>query len=92
MKGQKQSKVKVLETTSIEVCRMYKSTTNLTTHHLVPRKYGVNNDEYNLITLCKNCHDKVEILTTDWIDSGREYSTQILKRLIVYLWSINLHV
>lgn len=67
-------------------CKMCKSKSTLERHHLVPRKYGLNNDEYNLITLCKNCHDKVEILTTDWIDSGKEYSAFIFRRLITNVW------
>ena len=79
-------KVPETSTDNVDFCKMCNSKDMLSTHHLVPRKYGVNNDEYNLITLCKNCHDKVEILTTDWIDSGREYSSLIFRRLITNMW------
>jgi hypothetical protein len=52
-------------------------------HHIIPRKYGINNDETNLIFLCKECHDHVEIKTEEYIQSGKHYDIDILKSLII---------
>lgn len=33
----------------------------LTVHHIMPRSEGGSNDLFNLVTLCNECHDTVEI-------------------------------
>lgn len=35
--------------------------TGLTAHHLIPRSEGGGDNDENLVTLCSNCHDFVEI-------------------------------
>jgi len=42
-------------------CRRCGSREHLTIHHIVPRKRGGKTEPRNLITLCKKCHDYVEL-------------------------------
>ena len=41
------------------VCVACGSTEDLQHHHLVPRKAGGSDDEFNLVTLCTACHHKM---------------------------------
>lgn len=34
----------------------------LETHHIVPRRHGGGNEDYNLVVLCPTCHEKLERL------------------------------
>lgn len=52
-------------------------------HHIIPRKYIVNNDKINLIWLCNSCHDEIETKTEEWIESGKIYSSGILRSMIL---------
>lgn len=52
-------------------------------HHIIPRKYTVNNDKTNLILLCNRCHDIIEIKTEEWIESGKRYNIDLLKSMIL---------
>jgi hypothetical protein len=52
-------------------------------HHIVPREYGGGDDKTNIIQLCNYCHDIVEIGTEDWIKSGKRYSSDILRSMIL---------
>ncbi len=64
--------------------RIYElNTNNDPRHHIIPRKYGINNDETNKIFLCSKCHDYVEIKTEEWIQSGKRYDIDILKSMII---------
>ncbi len=64
--------------------RIYElNTNNDPRHHIIPRKYGINNDETNKIFLCSKCHDYVEIKTEEWIQSGKRYDIEILKSIII---------
>lgn len=35
---------------------------HLTAHHILPREYGGQDNQENLITLCNKCHDEIESL------------------------------
>jgi hypothetical protein len=39
----------------------FRSKSKLTVHHVVPRADGGSNDPSNLVTLCSQCHDFVEM-------------------------------
>ena len=41
-------------------CHICSCPNNLHLHHMIPRKYGGNHDESNLITLCASCHRHIE--------------------------------
>lgn len=41
-------------------CQICSCSTNLHLHHIIPRKYGGNHSENNLITLCASCHRHIE--------------------------------
>lgn len=51
-------------------CRHCKSSKRLTVHHIKPREEGGLNEERNLITLCSECHDKVELGDLHWVQYG----------------------
>lgn len=52
----------------IGVCSFCCKEKELTTHHLIAKKYGGINDQVNLIpNICRNCHDQIE----DNIDKTR---------------------
>lgn len=40
-------------------CRVCKRRQNLVCHHIVYRSHGGDDIEFNLITLCGNCHDGI---------------------------------
>jgi DNA mismatch repair protein MutS len=79
---------------NIESCEICKIKNNLETHHIIWQKdfdeHGINktklylqkNDPYNLVVLCKYCHDKVDngsILVNGWVDTseGRKLDYQL---------------
>lgn len=51
-------------------------------HHVIPRKYNGDDDDYNRIPLCSECHDYVEIKTEEWISLGKKYDIEKLIFLI----------
>lgn len=38
-------------------------------HHVIPKRYGGSNEKYNLVTLCRRCHIKLEQLYTNEVFS-----------------------
>ena len=68
-------------------CELCKTNHRVSKHHIVPRKYGINDNKLNLIPLCDSCHNIIEIKTDEWIESGKEYSSMILKKLILNTWN-----
>ena len=40
-------------------CRLCRSKSNLTVHHMIPVSVGGTSEDWNLITLCHTCHRKV---------------------------------
>jgi len=66
------------------MCLMCFSKNNyVSKHHIIPRKYGGENNIENLINLCNNCHDYVEIKTEDYIKKYKHYDVEILRSLII---------
>lgn len=47
-------------------CQLCGSTNWLEIHHILYRSQGGNNDERNLIRLCKNCHELVHSNKKKW--------------------------
>jgi hypothetical protein len=43
-------------------CKSCRIKIGLTVHHIIPRNEGGTNYPPNLITLCENCHNEIEIL------------------------------
>ena len=66
-----------------DICPVCQKNTVQSKHHIIPRKYTENNDKINLIWLCNSCHDEIELKTEDWIESGKLYSSGILRRMII---------
>jgi len=64
MKNKKLIKRKIKEKKSLKQwkdsskCMDCKSTKNLTLHHIIPKSVGGIKNKSNLITLCRNCHNK----------------------------------
>lgn len=52
-------------------------------HHIIPRSAGGSNDKTNLIHLCSECHDLIEMKTDAWIESGKYYDSDLLRSLIM---------
>jgi len=52
-------------------------------HHIIPRANGGGDNKENIIYLCIECHNKVEILTDDWIKKRGLIDPQILRNLII---------
>lgn len=43
------------------LCNKRPRITPLTVHHIIARRLGGSNHEENLVTLCRECHDEVEL-------------------------------
>lgn len=63
-------------------CKLIKYNKNRR-HHIIPRKYKGFDMKENYIILCNKCHDSVEIMTEEWIQSGKHYDIDILKSMII---------
>jgi len=59
-------------------CRHCGVRKHLTVHHIKPRSEGGENTERNLITLCSDCHDRVELGELKWVQYG--FAEQEYKR------------
>jgi hypothetical protein len=53
-----------------QACGQKKQRKNLEVHHITPRASGGSDDPTNLVTLCRQCHDR-----EDWYDHVRAYPT-----------------
>ncbi len=53
------------------ICPHCKNKNIQSIHHIIPRKFGGQDDPLNLIPLCNKCHDVIEILTDDLFSSGQ---------------------
>lgn len=49
-------------------CRKRFAVNDLSCHHIIPRDEGGDNNPRNLITLCKPCHDEVELADIRTLD------------------------
>lgn len=49
-------------------CQLCGTDENLDVHHIVPILSGGTNDEWNLMTLCVGCHNRVESFTRKYMD------------------------
>ena len=56
-------KIKIRDHYICQMCGLRENyLTKLTVHHIISRDLGGSEDSENLITLCEECHDEVEIL------------------------------
>jgi len=62
-----------------QACRKRCTKDRLTVHHIIPREFGGDEDDGNLILLCRTCHDEIE---SDW----KKYNTY---RKIAYAFAKN---
>ena len=53
------------------ICQYCGEKRSIEVHHIMPRRIEIDNHPYNLITLCKSCHHKVEKLTDKYIEQNR---------------------
>lgn len=53
------------------ICQYCGKKRSIEVHHIMPRRIEIDNYPYNLITLCKSCHHKVEKLTDKYIEQNR---------------------
>lgn len=44
----------------IDTCEVCGATSNLEEHHLLPQRYNGPDKEWNLVTLCEDCHNDIE--------------------------------
>lgn len=51
-------------------------------HHLVPREHGGDDNIENLIPLCNECHDEVEMLTEELIDKKGLFDPSELRTFV----------
>ena len=54
-------------------------------HHIIPRESGGGDNKENIIYLCIECHNEVEMLTDDWIEKRGLINPQVLRKLIINL-------
>ena len=54
-------------------------------HHIIPREFGGGDNKENIIWLCYNCHNEVEILTDKWIKNYGITESNKLRKLIINL-------
>jgi len=52
-------------------------------HHIIPKYFGGRNDKDNLVYLCDECHDYVEIKTYELLTKSMIYDNKILRLYIV---------
>lgn len=53
------------------ICQYCGKLDSYVVHHIIPRRIKIDNHPDNLITLCKNCHPKVECLTNTHIEQNK---------------------
>ncbi|MEK6979355.1 MAG: HNH endonuclease signature motif containing protein [Candidatus Micrarchaeota archaeon] len=53
-------------------CFICRGIQDLTTHHVIPREVGGTDDERNLMSLCRPCHDTLTTITNEMQDEGRK--------------------
>jgi len=46
-------------------CELCKRDIDLTKHHLIPKSKDGDNDDYNYMYLCKDCHAQIHLLYTN---------------------------
>jgi 5-methylcytosine-specific restriction endonuclease McrA len=52
-------------------------------HHIVPKYFGGNDLNINLVFLCDKCHDEVEICTYELFNKKMIYDTNVLRSYII---------
>ena len=53
-------------------CFICRGTQDLSTHHVIPREVGGTDDNRNLMSLCRPCHDLVTTITNDIQSEARK--------------------
>lgn len=53
---------------------------NLELHHILPVIIGGNNDEYNIIILCRNCHQRITKIFKDWLRENKDLSDTLISK------------
>ena len=54
------------------ICQYCGKKNSTSVHHISPRRVKIDNHPDNLITLCKNCHPKVERLTDTYLKKNKD--------------------
>lgn len=52
-------------------------------HHIIPKIYGGDDSDYNKISLCKKCHDIIELSTDELLSMKPDYTANRIRRLIL---------
>lgn len=66
-------------------CRECRTSKELTVHHIKPRSEGGTNNLSNLITLCRRCHDLIE-LGDDIVKKVENQKIQIIDSNDWHIW------
>jgi 5-methylcytosine-specific restriction endonuclease McrA len=64
--------------------RCHRNNMYTTDHHIIPRSYGGGDNTSNLILLCNQCHDYVELRTDELLKNNKLISGDILKNMILH--------
>lgn len=70
-KGEWLKLVKIVRQRDKYICQYCGKHNAFDVHHIIPRSVKIDNTLNNLITLCKSCHPKVEILTQKYLDENK---------------------
>ena len=76
-------KAKNLVTYDDGICAYCRKNKSESFHHIIPRKYGGPTVLENCISLCRKCHDEVEILTDNLFKQNKYFSIKELKSFII---------
>jgi len=60
------------------LCPRCKERPAKSSHHIIPRQFKGNDSKENLILLCYECHNKIEIFTYDLFIEGKKIITKVL--------------
>ena len=54
------------------ICQYCGKKNSTSVHHILPKRIKIDNHPENLITLCRSCHRKVEVLTDKYLKENRD--------------------
>jgi len=84
LEGYKQSQILRLQKIKvIGVCPRCLRHEAKSCHHIIPRERGGIDNQENLIWLCEDCHNKVELNQDDWFKEHGLRDSKIIRNLII---------